>query len=80
MAFGTWLQSKITERGWTHREAAQHLGIGHATVSRWVKGRRPEAALLERVADVFVTDYDYVATLAGIRPPELLDETSDLAG
>ncbi|MGB3329185.1 MAG: helix-turn-helix transcriptional regulator [Thermomicrobiales bacterium] len=79
MAFGTWLQSKLTERGWTQREAAKHLGVGHATVGRWLNGRRPEAVLLERIADIFVADYDYVATLAGVRPRELLNIDPDSA-
>lgn len=72
-SFGTWLHSKISERGWTQAEAAKQLGVSPPTVGRWLKGRTPEAAYLERVADVFVSDYDYVATLAGVRPRELLE-------
>lgn len=77
MAFGTWLQLKMDDRGWTQREAAEKLGVTHVTVGRWLRGRTPDAKFLERIADVFVADYDYVATLAGVRPKELLEIDPD---
>jgi len=72
--FGTWLAGKLREFDWNHTEAAEKLGVTKMTVGRWVAGRVPEAKYLERISDVFVTDYDYVATLAGLRPRELMLE------
>lgn len=80
--FGNWLQSKMDDRGWNKSEAAKALGVSPVTIGRWLKGRKPEAALVERVADVFVTDYDFLATMVGYRPRELmvgLDPLSDKA-
>lgn len=47
------------------------------TISRWLRGRKPEAELLERLADVLVVDYDYLATMVGYRPRELLQLDPD---
>lgn len=58
-------------------EFAQRVGVAHGTVSRWINGRIPEAALIERIADVLVLDYDVVATKAGYRPRELLNVDPD---
>jgi len=69
--FGAWLLSQIKARGMNQTEFAAKVGVKHPTVSRWVSGRRPEAELIERIADVLVLDYDFVATKAGYRPREL---------
>jgi transcriptional regulator with XRE-family HTH domain len=70
--FGSWLANQIRARGMNQAEFAIALGVGTSTVSRWVNGRVPEAALLEKIADVLIVDYDVVATKAGYRPKELL--------
>lgn len=66
--FGAWLDRQLRLRNMNQTEFAERLGVSPSTVSRWVKGRVPEAVLLERVADVLVVDYDLVATQAGVRP------------
>lgn len=73
-AFGTWLESKMNNFGWTRTETAKKLGVTKMTVGRWVNGRVPEASYIERIADVFLADYDLVATKAGYRPRELILE------
>ena len=30
----------LAELGWTHEAAAEHLGVGRVTVSRWANGAR----------------------------------------
>lgn len=77
VAFGVWLRGAFASRGMNQSEFARKIGVAHGTVSRWVNGRIPEAALIERIADVLVLDYDVVATKAGYRPRELLEIDPD---
>lgn len=67
-SFGEWLKRELRARRLNQAEFAELTGVGTSTVSRWVNGRVPEAALLERIADVLVVDYDELATRAGFRP------------
>lgn len=30
----------LSELGWTHHEAAEHIGVGRVSVSRWCSGAR----------------------------------------
>ncbi len=69
-AFGSWFESKMKDFGWNRTETATKLGVTKMTVGRWVNGRVPEASYIERIADVFLVDYDLVATKAGYRPPD----------
>ena len=73
-AFGSWLASQLRGRDLNQSEFAARLGVSQSTISRWINGRIPEATLLDRIADVLVLDYDFVATKAGYRP--LIHEVS----
>lgn len=77
--FGEWLMREIRDRGMNQSEFAKRVGVGTSTVSRWVNGRKPEADLIDAIADVLVLDYDLVATKAGYRPRELLELDPDSA-
>lgn len=77
--FGEWLMHQIRDRGMNQSEFAKRVGVGTSTVSRWVNGRKPEADLIDAIADVLVLDYDLVATKAGYRPRELLELDPDSA-
>lgn len=34
------VKSLLSRLGWTHQRAAEHLGVGRVTVSRWATGSR----------------------------------------
>lgn len=77
-AFGAWLKSAITARGMTQNEFASAIGASKSSVSRWINGDAPKGTYVERIADVLVLDYDFVATKAGIRPRELAEDEDDI--
>lgn len=61
----------MDDRGWNKADAGKALGVSPVTIGRWLKGRPPEAALLERISDVLVADFDFLASMTGYRPKEL---------
>lgn len=65
-----WLQRKLKEREWNQSDFARHLGVGTGTVTRWLQGTRPDTEYIDRIAELFHADTDYVLTLAGHRPPD----------
>lgn len=78
-AFGSWLRSAIVARGMTQNQFASAIGASKSSVSRWVHGDAPKGEFIEKIADVLVLDYDLVATKAGYRPSELLDDPTGKA-
>ena len=66
--FGDWLMRQIERRGMKKAHFADAIGVSRTTVGRWVEGRVPEASFIDKISDVLVLDYDYVAEQAGYRP------------
>jgi len=69
--FGAWLAREMRDQGYSQARMASAVGVSQGTISKWVRGTTPEAAYLERVADVLVADLDYLLALNGYRPAEL---------
>ncbi len=77
--FRLWLADQLRVRGWNRADAAKRIGVDPSTISRWLNGDRlPSPELVERIADVLVVDYDFVATKAGYRPRELDGDEDDI--
>lgn len=61
----------------TRNQFAERVGVSHVTVGRWIRGRIPDPAYIDPIADVLVLGYDEVATRAGYRPRGLDDVDPD---
>lgn len=68
--FASWLARRMRAAGMNQSELATAVGVSTSTVSRWLSGRRPEAAYAETMADALNLDVDEVLTMAGYRPPD----------
>ena len=67
-SFIEWLREEMRRREWRQADFARAAGIDVSMVSRWLRGRRPDPASLERVATALGMDLDALLTLAGHRP------------
>jgi len=59
---------EMRRREWRQADFARAAGVDVSMVSRWLQGRRPDPASLERVASALGVDFDALLTLAGHRP------------
>jgi transcriptional regulator with XRE-family HTH domain len=73
-SFGLWVREELRRREWRQADFARAAGIDVSMVSRWLHGRRPDPASLERVAAALGVDLDLLLTLAGHRPPAPRDD------
>lgn len=78
--FGAWLLQQIESAGLTRNQFADRVGVSHVTVGRWIKGRIPDPAYIDPIADVLVLGHDAVATRAGYRPRGLDETDPDAPG
>lgn len=64
-AFAGWLQEQIRARGWeTLREAGEHLGVGHSSLSRYLSAHQgPSRQNLKRIIAALGADRDEVEAL-----------------
>jgi transcriptional regulator with XRE-family HTH domain len=73
-AFSAWLREEMQRREWRQADFARATDIDVSMVSRWLQGRRPDPASLERVAEALGADLDALLTLAGHRPRSPRDD------
>lgn len=66
-AFPAWLRQELTQRGWRQADFARATGVDVSMISRWLHGRRPDPASLERVAETLGLDLDGLLSMAGYR-------------
>ena len=66
--YSAWLRQEMQRRAWRQADFARATDIDVSMVSRWLQGRRPDPASLERVAEALGADLDALLTLAGHRP------------
>ena len=65
--FPDWLRQELTQRGWRQADFARATGVDVSMVSRWLHGRRPDPASLERGAETMGLDQDGLLAMAGYR-------------
>lgn len=65
--FPCWLRQELTQRSWRQADFARATGVDVSMVSRWLQGRRPDPASLERVAETLGLDLDGLLAMAGYR-------------
>ncbi len=65
--FPDWLRQELTQRGWRQADFARATGVDVSMISRWIHGRRPDPASLERVAVTLGLDQDGLLAMAGYR-------------
>jgi transcriptional regulator with XRE-family HTH domain len=65
--FPDWLRQELTQRGWRQADFARATGVDVSMISRWLHGRRPDPASLERVAETLGLDQDGLLSMAGYR-------------
>ncbi|MEZ4564260.1 MAG: helix-turn-helix transcriptional regulator [Thermomicrobiales bacterium] len=73
-AFAAWLRQELTQRGWRQADFARATGVDVSMISRWLHGRRPDPASLERVAETLGLDQDALLAQAGYRQPPRHDD------
>ncbi len=78
-AFGAWLRQELQRREWRQADFARATEIDVSMISRWLQGRRPDPASLERVAVALGVDLDALLTLAGHRPRSPRDDDPRVA-
>ena len=66
--YSAWLREEMQRRALRQADFARATDIDVSMVSRWLQGRRPAPASLERVAEALGADLDALLTLAGHRP------------
>jgi transcriptional regulator with XRE-family HTH domain len=74
-----WIREEMRRREWRQADFARAAGIDVSMVSRWLHGRRPDPASLERVAAALGADLDALLTLAGHRPRTSRDDDPRVA-
>ena len=74
----TLLRHRLKAKGWTGRQLAAHLGIGEATVKRWLAGRGLTLDRFEQLADLAECTLAELAQAAE-RPPSGLAQELTLA-
>jgi len=70
---------EMRRREWRQADFARAADIDVSMVSRWLQGRRPDPASLERVASALGVDLDALLTLAGHRPRSPRDDDPRVA-
>ena len=61
MDFSQILKELRLERGWSQQEVADRIGINKMTVSQYESGqRRPSFNRIEKIADIFQVDLNYL--------------------
>jgi transcriptional regulator with XRE-family HTH domain len=78
-SFSEWVLAEMSRRAWRQADFARATGIDVSMVSRWLHGRRPDTASLERVAAALGIDLDALLTLAGHRQPSARDDDPRVA-
>jgi transcriptional regulator with XRE-family HTH domain len=73
------MQEEMRRRDWRQADFARAAGVDVSMVSRWLHGRRPDPASLERVAGALGVDIDMLLTLAGHRPRSPRDDDPRVA-
>ena len=73
-SYKEWMQAEMRRREWRQADFARAAGVDISMVSRWLNGRRPDPASLERVAAALGVDLDGLLTLAGHRPRSPRDD------
>jgi transcriptional regulator with XRE-family HTH domain len=58
--FGKRLGQLLDARGILQVDLAKHLNVSKTTVSRYIKGRIPDADTLDRIANFFEVSVDYL--------------------
>ncbi|MBL8127955.1 MAG: helix-turn-helix transcriptional regulator [Thermomicrobiales bacterium] len=66
-AFPAWLRQELTQREWRQADFSRATGVDVSMISRWLHGRRPDPASLERVAEALGLDLDGLLAMAGYR-------------
>lgn len=68
-AFGRWLETQLQYREWSKADLVRALGTHQGNVTRWIRGDvRVSTRTVDRIADLFNEDVDFLLTLAGHRP------------
>lgn len=57
---GLIVKNLCDEKGITAAELERSLGLGNASVARWIKGSSPNGSALEKVANYFHVSVDYL--------------------
>ena len=78
-SFGEWVREEMRRREWRQADFARATDVDVSMVSRWLHGRRPDPASLERVALALGADLDALLTLAGHRPRSPRDDDPQVA-
>ena len=78
-SYKNWLREEMRRREWRQADFARAVGVDVSMVSRWMQGRRPDPASLERVAAGLGVDLDALLTLAGHRPQTARDDDPQVA-
>ena len=73
-SFNEWMVAEMRRREWRQADFARATGVDVSMISRWLRGRRPDTASLERVAVALGVDLDTLLTLAGHRPASPRDD------
>src|SRR5215212_7617386 len=73
-SYSAWMLEEMRRREWRQADFARAAGVDVSMVSRWLQGRRPDPASLERVASALGIDLDTLLTLAGHRPRSPRDD------
>jgi len=73
-SYSAWMLAEMRRRKWRQADFARAAGLDVSMVSRWLHGRRPDPASLERVAVALGVDLDTLLTLAGHRSPTPRDD------
>jgi transcriptional regulator with XRE-family HTH domain len=78
-SYKEWMREEMRRREWRQADFARAVGVDVSLVSRWLHGRRPDPASLERVAAGLGVDLDALLTLAGHRPRSSRDDDPHVA-
>src|SRR5215204_4575530 len=78
-SFSAWVLEEMRRREWRQADFARAAGVDVSMVSRWLQGRRPDPASLERVALALAVDLDALLTMAGHRPRSPRDDDPRVA-
>jgi transcriptional regulator with XRE-family HTH domain len=78
-SFSEWMVAEMGRRAWRQADFARATGVDVSMISRWLHGRRPDTASLERVAAALGVDLDTLLTLAGHRLPSPRDDDPQVA-
>jgi len=84
---GQWLRDRCKKKGWSLREAASNTGLSHATIRDIMKGVRPSAETIRKLAAAFGGNghqkcavEDEILILAGYRTERAEGEISESMG